>query len=236
MAWGQGRFGWGTFGSDVPTFGVKDIEVLSNVQASLLEPTNGGSSFQSGVWTQAQALASLNDRQRRFLGETGITVMVAYQGGTAGVRRYDLPGNVMDVRRVAWANEATPTAYNELPRADAWELDHGGANWASNTDISPSVYLEDHLPSLTIELNPAPTDGGELELTATTDGTTLTGVLPNGVPLSVPDDFSPYLAWGVRADLLAAEGEGQDPVRAQHCESRFAEGIELARILVSGGA
>jgi hypothetical protein len=232
VGWGQGKFGWGTYGSDVPAFGVPDTEVLGNVQASLLEPNNGGVSFLSGIWTPAQALASLNDRQRRFLSETGITVMVAYQGGT-GATRYDVPNNVVDIRRVAWANEAFPAAYVELPRADAWELDHGDPNWPNESAVSPDLYMEDHLPSLVIEINPLPTDSGEMELTATTDGVTLTGA---GVALSVPDDFSPYLAWGVRADLLGAEGEGNDPVRAAHCESRFAEGIELARILVSGGA
>lgn len=182
MAWGQGRFGWGTFGSEVPTFGVTDIEVLSNVQASLLEPPNGGASFISGIWTSAQALASLNDRQRKFLSETGITVMVAYQAGQAGIRRYALPNNVVDVRRVAWANEATPSAYNELPRADAWEMDHGVAGWPSASDVSPSVYMEDHLPTLTIEVSPAPTDSGEIELTASTDGVTLTGPISSPLP------------------------------------------------------
>lgn len=234
MGWGQGPYGWGTFGSDIPTFGVTDQEVLGNVQASLLEPNTLGVTWQSTIWTTQQALESLNDRQRRFLGETGLTVMVAYQAGIAGTRRYALPGNVMDVRRVAWANEASPMTYEELPRADAWEMDHGSVDqWSLASALVPSVYMEDHLPSLTIEVNPAPTDSGEIELTASTDGVTLTGA---GVPLSVPDDWSPYLAWGVRADLLMAEGEGQDPVRAAHSESRFSEGIELARILVDGGA
>jgi hypothetical protein len=237
MAWGQGRYGWGTFGGEVPTFGVADTEVLGNVQTSLLEPNNatqaGGLTFQSGIWTATQAIASLTDRQRRFLSETGITVMVAYQTGTAGQTRYDLPSNVIDIRRIAWANEASPTQYVELPRADAWELDHGDTNWPNDSALSPDVYMEDHLPSLVLEVNPTPTDAGDVELTASTDGIAPTGL---GQVLSIPDDFTPYLAWGVRADLLMAEGEGQDPVRAAHAESRYQEGIELARILVSGGA
>lgn len=188
--------------------------------------------WDSGIWTQQQALASLNNRQRRFLGETGTTVMVTYQAGSTGTPRMPVPENTVDIRRVAWANEADPTAYVELPRADVWELDHGRSNWPNATDVSPTVYMEDHLPSLTIELNPAPTDSGEVELTMISDGIALTGL---GVPLSIPDDFSPYLAWGLRADLLAAEGEGNDPDRASHCSQRYDEGIELARIMVSGG-
>lgn len=232
MGWGQGKFGWGTFGSDAPTYGVLDTEVLGNVQMSLLEPNNGGASFQSGVWTQAQAVAALTNRQRKFLSETGITIMVAYQTGEADKRRYDLPDNVIDVRRVAWANQADPSAYVELPRADGWELDHGKTGWPTSSATVPETYVESHTPSLVIEVVPAPTDLGEIELTASADGMAPTGA---GIPLSIPDDFTPYLAWGVRADLLSAEYEGNDPDRAAHCEERFAEGIELARILVSGG-
>jgi hypothetical protein len=232
MGWAQGRFGWGTFGSEGPQFNVADTEVLGNVQLSLIEPNDGGITWPSLIWTAAQALSFLNDRMRKLLNESGMTVSVAYQAGTAGQTRYPLPDNLQDVRRAAWANEADPMAYVELPRTDAWELDHGRTNWPSSSAQSPEVYTEDHLPSLTIEVIPAPTDAGELELTFNADGTPATGA---GTILSVPDDWTPYLAWGVRADMLASEYEGNDPVRAQHCSDRFDEGVELARILVDGG-
>lgn len=231
MGWAQGRFGWGTYGSDIPQFNVTDQEVLSSVQLSLLEPDDGGATWPSEIWTPAQVIGYLNDRQRKFLSESGLTVAVAYQGGQADQPRYALPNNLVDIRRVAWANEASPMAYIELPRADAWEMDHGRTGWPTASAPSPEVYMEDHLPSLTIAVEPTPTDAGEIELIAITTGADVDG---NGVLLSVPDDYTPYLAWGLRADMLAGEFEGNDPVRAAHCESRFQEGIELARILVSG--
>jgi len=67
-----------------------------------------------------------------------------------------------------------------------------------------------------------------MEIIATAQGLQVDG---SGIFLSVPDDYTPYLAWGVRADMLNGEYEGNDPKRAAHCESRFEEGIELARIL-----
>jgi hypothetical protein len=228
MGWSQGRFGWGVYGNESPQFSVTDREVLSAVQLSLLEPDDKGATWPSLIWNAAQVVGFLNDRQRRFLSESGVTVTVAYQAGQADQPRYDLPPNLIDIRRVAWANSESPMAYIELPRADAWELDHGRTNWPTANAVSPEVYLEDHLPSLTIAMQPTPTDAGEIELTAVTLGTTVDGT---GVLLSVPDDLTPYLAWGVRADMLAGEFEGNDPVRAAHCESRFQEGIELARIL-----
>jgi len=228
MGWGQGKFGWGTFGSESPQFNVADREVLSAVQLSLLEPDDGGATYPSGIWTAVQVIGYLNDRQRRFLSESGVTVAVAYQAGQADQPRYDLPINLVDIRRVAWANSESPMAYIELPRADAWEMDHGRTNWPTASAVSPEVYMEDHLPSLTIAVEPTPTDVGEIELIAVMLGTTVDG---SGMLLSVPDDFTPYIAWGIRADMLAGEYEGNDPVRAAHCESRFQEGIELARIL-----
>lgn len=185
----------------------------------------------SSMWSRDQIIQYLNDRQRRFINESGITAAVMYQAGQSGQPRYPLPGNLVDIRRVAWANSADPMAYTELPRADAWELDHGRSNWPTANAQSPEVYMEDHLPSLTIAVEPTPTDAGEMEMIAITQGTQVDG---SGILLSVPDDFTPYLAWGVRADMLAGEFEGNDPVRAAHCEARFTEGIELARILVSG--
>lgn len=231
MAWGQGRFGWGTFDSEAPQFGVVDQEVLSSVQLSLLEPDTAGASYASGIWTPTQVIQYLNQRQQKFLSESSITCAVAYQAGQSGQPRYSLPVNLVDIRRLAWANETDPMAYAELPRADAWELDHGRTNWPNASAPSPEVYAEDHLPSLTVIVEPTPTDAGEMELIMVTSGLVVDG---SGLFLSIPDDYTPYLAWGVRADMLSGEFEGNDPVRAAHCEARFAEGIELARILVSG--
>jgi hypothetical protein len=228
MGWGQGKYGWGTFGSAAPQYDVTDQDVLSNVQLALIEPANGGASFQSGIWTKQQALDFLNQRQNRFLSESGVTVMVAYNAGQANQTRYPVPVNVIDIRRVAWANVDSSMTYVELPVATVWEMDHGRSNWSTATSTSPSVYMEDHLPSLTIEVNPAPLDNGEIELIAVAQGTQVDG---SGQFLSVPDDYTPYIKWGVLADMLSGEYEGNDPLRAKHCEERFAEGIELARIL-----
>lgn len=230
MGWGAGRNGWGTYGSDVPQYGntVTDQNVMSSIQLSLLEPDTAGATYASGIWTQAQVLQYLNDRQRKFLSESGISVMIVYQAGTANTSRYALPQNTIDVRRVSWANEAMPMTYIELPRADAWELDHGVTGWPTKVATSPQVYMEDHEQSLTIEVNPIPNDIGEMELIATAQGRQMDGT---GILLSVPDDYSPFIAWGVRADMLNGEYEGNDPVRAAHAEQRFMEGIELGRIV-----
>ena len=47
MGWGQGQFGWGTFGSDAPQFDVTDQEVLNALQLSMLEPPEKGQTWPS---------------------------------------------------------------------------------------------------------------------------------------------------------------------------------------------
>lgn len=51
-------------------------------------------------------------------------------------------------------------------------------------------------------------------------------------PLPIPNIFYPYVKYGVMADMLSKEGEGQDMVRAKYCEDRFQEGIELAKMML----
>lgn len=233
MGWGQGQFGWGTFGSDAPQFDVTDQEVLNALQLSMLEPPDKGQTWPSGLWSLQEIVNYLNNRSRQFLSDTGITVAIAYSGIVSNESRFDLPDNLIDIRRVAWAIETDPTAYSELPLASGWEMDHSSASWPGDSAPVPDIYMEDHLPTLTIAVSPKPTDAGEMELMFTALGQDLDG---SGRFLSIPDDYTPYIAWGARADMLGSEYEVNDPVRAKHCEERFLEGIELARILVAGGA
>lgn len=232
MGWGQGQFGWGTFGSEAPEFNVTDQDIMGALQLSMLEPDDGGQTWPSGLWSMQEIVDNINNRQRAMLSATGLTAAVAYSGVVSNEDRFDLPDNLIDIRRVAWAIETDPLAYIELPVATGWEQDHSDPSWPTRTAPAPEVYMEDHLPTLTIAVSPRPTDTGEMELIFTALGAAVDGT---GRFLSVPDDYSPYIAWGCRADMLSSEFETNDPVRAAHCESRFEEGIELARILVSGG-
>jgi hypothetical protein len=56
------------------------------------------------------------------------------------------------------------------------------------------------------------------------------------VALSIPDDFTPYIVWGVLGEMFSKEGEASDPERAQYCRERYEEGVELARFMTSGVA
>jgi len=48
--------------------------------------------------------------------------------------------------------------------------------------------------------------------------------------LPIPANLAWAVKYGIMADMLGKEGEAQDTKRAKYCESRFGEGIELAKM------
>lgn len=212
---------------------VPDTSILSLCQLSVMEPDDLGATWPSAIWSKDEVVSYVNDIQRDFLSRTGITVAIDFFITTANIPRYDLPANTIDLRRIAWRIGPSGTAYVELARADEWELDYGHAAWESQMapNYAPVMYMTDLTPSQTVQLQPPPGDVGEAEITFSTLGAQVDG---SGILMSVPDDWTPYLAWGVLAKMLSKEGEGQDPERADYCRMRYEEGIALAQILVEG--
>jgi len=78
-----------------------------------------------------------------------------------------------------------------------------------------------------MQLAPPPAVLGYLQMLVVAVGTTLNPAA--GVVLGVPDDFSWVVKWGAMADLLGKDSPARDPGRAQYCEQRYQDGVELAR-------
>jgi hypothetical protein len=55
----------------------------------------------------------------------------------------------------------------------------------------------------------------------------------NGSLMTLPDEFVVPLKYGAMADMLTKVSRVQD-VRAQYCESRYAMGVEIAKLLLGG--
>jgi hypothetical protein len=86
-------------------------------------------------------------------------------------------------------------------------------------------------PPTTIQLAPPPNDVGRLHLTSVKAGPELD--VTTGVALGVDDDFAEFVKWGALADLLNMEGMANDAVRANYCEQRYREGVELGKLTFS---
>jgi len=207
-----------------------DQALMSEIQAALLEPTiDGGVTWTSTMWTQAEVLQYINQRQDRFLKESQLLISWAQIAVTAAQLRPALPVDWVATVRASWLGSGS--TYVNLPRADSWSADNGLPLWATATATRPTVYMDSETPTLALQLAPAPTGPGTISLYYVSLGNTLDG---SGEIFNTPDEFIPYLKYGVIADMLTKLGRLADVPRAAYCEMRFEEGVELARSWVSG--
>lgn len=218
---------WGAF---IPagSYQTEVCQLLDEIQRHLLEDPNGGQTWSSGLWTQDEVLALLNERIANFMVETGIIQQRVTIPIVVGQGAYNLPTDWIEIRRVVLTAGAVST---ELPRVDLTELSSWTPGW-EDTPGTPTCYMEVPNPSLTIRLNAVPTGTGTLELT----GIQLPPLAVAGcLALPLPDEWMVYVKWGVMADLLSKEGEANDVQRAKLCEARYGEGVSLAKLLLGTG-
>lgn len=209
---------------------VTDIALLTAIQYHVVEPNpDGGVTWALGDWTAATVINYLNQRQDRFLRETGIVVQRDSSVNTVpNVSRYELPDTLLQINRVSW--EGPTATITELPRADTWQFDHGYADWTYNTAARPQLYTEYETPQRVIEIAPASYDNGVIHLLYVAAGETLSNT---GVTFTVPDECVPILMWGTLADMLSESARVQDAQRATYCEARYHMGVEATLLLLN---
>lgn len=203
-----------------------DQQVLNEIQYTVIEPPDSGATWPSGMWTAAETVRYLNQRQDRFIFETHPYVTAANIAVTAGDNLYDLPAGFVKTVRVIW----TPTSGTavELTRGDDWEADHGIPTWTTVEDV-PKIYIIE--PTLEIKLAPIPDSNGTLRIYYIKTGTTFTG---GGISATLQDEMIPSLKYGALADMFGKVGRAHDPIRAKYCADRFQLGIDVTNILLKG--
>jgi hypothetical protein len=211
---------------------VLDTTVLSEIQRVTLENTgDGGVLWPSGMWTAAEVLGYLNQRQNRLLAACGLFWKVAETAITVNQANQAHPADWVASLLIAYKSAAG--VYRELPRMDAAELDFVLPTWPAATSATPRGYYEVDGVTLTAYVVPIPTAvGSGLERYYVALGTALTGL---GVPFSVSDELVPTVKYGVLADMFGKVGEAQNPVLVQACEARWQEGVELASVMATEG-
>lgn len=208
-----------------------DQEILSECQLALLEPADGGATFPSGLWTPAEVLATANEVQHQFLKDTGCLLTPAFIPGVPAVKRYDLPADWIQTGDVAW--EDAEGNILGLPKGDDVEADLGVPEWETQSQPTPKLWTDASQPTLQIQIMPASNDLGRLWLLYVALGTTLTGL---GVPLTVPENATPYVKWGILGKLLRKVGRAMDVEKAEYCEFRYQEGVAGVGALLAGWA
>lgn len=208
-----------------------DQALLTEIQDALLEPPDGGATWPSGLWTQAEVLAAMNERQNRFLKSALLLVGLADLPPTppfpAGQHRIDLPEDWLATLSVVW--EGADGTLKEIPRGDTFEMDHGLQTW-ENERGTPALYTDEETPNLLLCLAPAPNVSGIVHLTYVPQGAPLDGT---GESLTVPGEFAHAASkYGPLADLLGKDGRGRNPQKAAYCETRYQLGLDCANLIL----
>lgn len=213
---------------------VTDQQVLNEIQRSLIETVNAGASWSSGLWTAAEVIGYLNQRQYRFMRETMAIIKRTDPplAHPAGALTRALPVDWIATHRVAWKANTDPTwAFREVPRVDGWQLDAGVPDWPSNSYARPRGYADVETPTLEMRVAPAALAAGTLELLYVALTTTLSN---SGVSFTVPDECVPGVKWGVVADMLSKVGRGQDLPRAAIAEEWYQLAVDATKLMVEG--
>jgi hypothetical protein len=206
-----------------------DTTILQGIQYAVLEPPDGGLTWPSGLWTQAEILGYMNTRQSRFLKATGLWIGQANIDVLTAQSRIALPADWISTLSATW--RGVDGSVQILERADTFEADHGDPDWEVTYGL-PALFMDYEAPTLQLVLTPLPLTSGVVQLLYVPQGPTLTGT---GETLQVQPMFAAACAkYGTLADMLAKDGRGKNAEKAAYAESRYQMGIDCARIILDG--
>lgn len=206
---------------------VTDREVIRDIAFALQEPFNLTTMRWIGTeqFHERDVYQAVQQRRDKFFLETGLVLNnTEINGPTPTTTTCPLIESIIDVRSAFWKNDAN--VYSLLWRFDA----HTAASQPQYglTAGVPTDFLTYPLQPLVLEVQPPPLTTGKLNLLTVNSGPDLDPLTAQ--VLGVPDDFCWVIKFGALADLFGMDGPGQDINRAKYCESRWKDGIALARI------
>lgn len=205
-----------------------DQELLAEIQRLMIEPTvDAGLTWTSGLWTLDEVLGYANQRQQRFLAETCLT------GGWFQMACLAQEIQTLDEELVflqhAIYEDGNPGVCTPLLPMSRFSADLADPGWTGQTLTAPRGYLVGQTGTRALSLVPPPTGAGLLHLF----GVVLAEVLDrSGISLNIPDEWEPYLRYGILSDMLLKQGEAYDEPRGKYCQQRWQEGIESAKAVL----
>lgn len=219
-------------------------QLTQEIQFACLEAPGGISGAGMSGQIQIQNILQAIQRARnRFVIDTRFPLTVL----TSAVLNPPPPDGLMSfdqsavyVHRAAWLDVGPggPGAWTNLWREDAWSVDHGNPQWTIQGG-PPVQYSEAELAPLLLQLSPAPTNAGALEILAV-ESLTLNLANP-GATFDIPDEWIHAVKYAALADLFGPNSQISDPLRAQYCETRYTQAVDFAktarsllRVMVNG--
>lgn len=201
---------------------ITDADQLVEVEWRLIEDA----SLSSGLWSLAEIASLFNQRQSRFNRDTFLLLAQVPLAVGSGTTVVALPDDWIATQRVSWRSAAG--IFSQVDRSDRY------SNYALQPGGNKPLLYDDHAAGpRTLELYPVPTGDGVISLLYAAVTSTLNFVLAADI-FDLPDDFVPYVTYGVLADLLSKDGRAQDLGRAGYCDRRYEEGVGLAALFLGG--
>jgi hypothetical protein len=207
---------------------VTDADLYAIIQYHLLEPVVGASAWTgTPQFSLSDLTNAFSNRQNEILQATACNVQqLAPISLVANTRRAALADTILDVRRARFLPVVGAKATLWREDSAAWGFFASGYRQTSQT---PRNYTCSAQPPLTLDVDYPPNVSGNLDLLAVTSGNNPSP--PSGVLLSIPDDWSWVLKWGMLGDLFGKESEARNEQKMQYCNARFMEGLQLMQAL-----
>jgi hypothetical protein len=212
---------------------ITDADQLTEVAWRVLETDN---TLNSGIFTVAEVANYFNQRQNRF--NRDALLVLAHQPlvGVAAQATYDLPQDWIATLRVTWKPVLfvgdNSGAISPVTKSSRYAAEHGLQD--SNLPALPIGFDDTSSPgTLQIEMIPPPQTNGVIEILYACVLEALGfGVVPD--IFDTPDEFVPFITYGVLADMFSKLGQGESLELAAYCEERYQEGIGIAKLLIAG--
>ena len=213
---------------------ITDSTLASEILFHLLEPQLSGSPLSyvgTDMFTMDDISKAMQRRRDQFLEETGMVLNVSTIGvGTPPTTVIPLSDTTIDVRRACLID--VPSGVKTV----LWRTNEFGAQgfkpgWGTSPADPTTGYSVAVEPPVSLSLIPPQANPAQLELITLNAGVALNP--STGVLLGIPDNFAWVVKFGAMADLLSKAGQAQDLPRANYCQQRWREGIQIAIIHTS---
>lgn len=214
--------------SGLLNYTVTDRDLIKSLQYNLLESASSQTAWNGTEMYSLDDLTKAIQRRRdQFLQDTGCNLTRSTQAvAPPPIGRINLADDIIDIRRLAWN---ASDGYQLLYREDEFSLTAFDQGWSVNPD-TPYGYSVMATQPVQVQLGPVPIVSGTLDIVAVEAGGTLDPAA-SATTIPVLDDLTPFIKWGALADLLGKDGVARDPERAQFCEKRYQQGVQLTKMM-----
>lgn len=226
----NGTTPWYDLSTQMPTLRTRDWtldQLTQEIQYALLEPASGiAGTGMSGQVSITTILKAIQRARNRFVIDSKIplTVHPAIPVAVPTDGLLQLPEETVYLHRLSF-RDITSRSYANLWREDAWAADHNNQQWTQE-QATPISFSQSELSPLTAQLVPAPINGGDIE--AVTVDSLVIDTSDAAATFNVPDEYSHALKYAALADILSADSQLNDPLRAGYAEQRYRQSVDVA--------